>query len=116
MKIKVCGMREPENIRQLLQLPVDYVGLIFFPKSKRNINRLLPEIDFGGKKKVGVFVDPSLDFVLQKKQEFDLQMIQLHGKESPEYCHQIKKETGLKVIKAFSIGDQFGWRSPACGI
>ena len=60
MKIKVCGMRDPNNLQDLLKLPIDYVGLIFYEKSKRFVDEDFPELNFRGKEKVGVFVNESI--------------------------------------------------------
>ncbi len=106
MKIKVCGMRDPENLQELLELPIDYVGLIFYKKSKRFVENELPEIDFQGKEKVGVFVNESLEYIVGKSQQYEFITIQLHGFESPEFCEKLK-EKNYKVIKAFSVDGEF---------
>ena len=103
--IKICGMKDPENIKALAELPVDMIGLIFYEKSPRcvddcdaeKINALSLTIP-----KVGVFVDASLEFILEKKGKFQLQLVQLHGKESPEFCLELRKEN-IQVIKSFQI-------------
>ena len=74
MKIKVCGMRDANNIRQLIQLPIDYMGFIFYEKSARYV-QLIPEIIhselFNKINKVGVFVNADIDFILKKIEEFN---------------------------------------------
>lgn len=99
-------MRDPENLQDLLELPIDYVGLIFYKKSKRFVEKELPKIDFRVKEKVGVFVNESLEYILEKSQQYDFTTIQLHGAESPEFCEILNKQN-LKVIKAFSVDDDF---------
>ena len=99
-------MRDPENLQELLKLPIDYVGLIFYEKSKRYVEKALPEIGFQGKEKVGVFVNESLEYILAKSQRYDFVTIQLHGSESPDFCEKLK-EQNFKVIKAFSVDDEF---------
>ena len=99
-------MREVENLENLLQLPIQYVGLIFYEKSKRYVEESLPKLDFEGKEKVGVFVDASIEFILEKSRQFDFKTIQLHGKESPDFC-KILKEKNFEIIKAFSVNDEF---------
>lgn len=111
LKIKVCGMRELENIIQLKELAPDYLGFIFYPKSPRYVETidksllsLLPPI-----KKTAVFVNASLDEVITIIKEYRFEAIQLHGNESSDYCSEIKKE-GVEVIKAFGIHEKFDWK------
>lgn len=106
MKIKVCGTRDPNNIKALLELPIHYIGLIFYTKSKRNVEQELPKIDWQEKEKVGVFVNETIEFIQEKSQQFDFKTIQLHGKESPKFCQRLK-EGNFKIIKAFSVNDEF---------
>ncbi len=99
--IKVCGMREAENIRQVEELGADMIGFIFYPRSPRYVYELpgyLPE----KAKKVGVFVNESKEEVLMIADRFGLDYIQLHGNESPGYCRTLQ-QAGLHLIKAFSI-------------
>ncbi|MFK7770795.1 MAG: phosphoribosylanthranilate isomerase [Saprospiraceae bacterium] len=106
MKIKVCNMRDPKNLQKLLELPIENVGLIFYKKSKRFVEKELPKINFQGKEKVGVFVNESLEYILEKSQQYDFVTIQLHGSESPEFCEKLKGKN-FKIIKAFSVDDKF---------
>ena len=99
-------MRNPENLGELLELPINYVGLIFYKKSKRFVEKELPKIDFRGKEKVGVFVNESLEYIIGKSQQYNFITLQLHGSESPEFCEKLK-EQNFKVIKAFSVDDNF---------
>jgi len=114
MIIKVCGMCNSENLSQLVELNVDWVGMIFYNASTRHAEadkaaaenlRLLKISDFGIKK-VGVFVNAEKSAILQKVNGYDLSYIQLHGSETPVFCKQLKAE-GLKIIKAFAVDDQF---------
>lgn len=102
LKIKVCGIKVQENLKQLEQLGLDYVGHIFFEKSPRNI---LQPIN-GNVDKVGVFVNASLEFIQQKVSEYNLKVVQLHGGESEEFLDDVK-ELGVQVWKVFSIGENF---------
>lgn len=108
MKLKVCGMRDYENLRDLINEKPDFIGFIFHEKSLRNI------IDFPIIKipksisKVGVFVNETNVFILDKVKQYKLNYVQLHGNESPEYCEFMQKE-GVKVIKAFNINKQFSF-------
>ena len=99
MIVKVCGMRDAENIRQLEALGIDWMGMIFWPKSKRYVSTppaYLPQ----HVRKVGVFVDASLDAIRQHVEDYQLDIIQLHGQESPETLKALKP---LTLIKAFNI-------------
>ncbi|MCL1911353.1 MAG: phosphoribosylanthranilate isomerase [Leptospirales bacterium] len=105
MKVKVCGMKEPENMQALAKLPVDMMGLVFYEKSPRyvdeqdagRINSLSLMIP-----KVGVFVDASPDVILNKAERFQLQLVQLHGQESPDFCRTLKSKK-IRIIKAFQM-------------
>ena len=99
MMTKVCGMRDAQNIRDVESLGVDWIGMIFWPKSKRYVDEVpsyLPE----HLKKVGVFVDSTLDDILQHISDYQLDIIQLHGQESPDFAKALKPHT---IIKAFNI-------------
>jgi phosphoribosylanthranilate isomerase len=104
LKIKVCGMRDKANIETLVQLPIDYIGFIFYPQSPRFVGeRIEPSaISIIPKsiKKVGVFVNATIHEVLCKAEENALDCLQLHGSETPDYCNALK-EKGFIVIKAF---------------
>jgi phosphoribosylanthranilate isomerase len=109
LKIKVCGMKYSENIEELLLLQPDYVGFIFYEKSPRFITTqwaVFSSVFPKGTRKVGVFVDETAEGILQKATELGLEMVQLHGHESPELCMEVK-ETGLMVMKAFRVGEDF---------
>jgi indole-3-glycerol phosphate synthase len=104
-KIKVCGMKCPENSKESAKLPIDMIGLIFHEKSLRYVGNS----DAGEWKdiptsirKVGVFVDASREYILEKVRDYGLQVVQLHGKESPELCRSLRSE-GLEVIKSFRV-------------
>ena len=106
LALKVCGMKYQDNIKQVAALQPDYLGFIFYEKSARNFDsESIPQLP-KSIKKTGVFVDADLDLVVDYIKKHDLQAVQLHGKESPEYCEKIKSE-GIEVIKVFSIKDAF---------
>ena len=89
LRLKVCGMKH--NTAAVAALQPDYLGFIFYEKSPRNYDlKEIPKLPHGVKK-VGVFVNASLDFVLGKVQQFGFDVIQLHGNESPEYCAELRK-------------------------
>jgi len=111
MKVKVCGMRNVNNIKDISQLPIDIIGLIFYHKSARFVgNDFSLEIvnaiphNIG---KAGVFVNESIEYVLQKSTQYNLQFLQIHGNESPQYCKDLQNQTESKIIKAFQIDSTF---------
>jgi phosphoribosylanthranilate isomerase len=110
MKVKICGMRSAENIKEVLKYKPDYLGFIFYEKSKRFVDELalqeITNIDFGATKKVGVFVNAAADEILAIHKKFQLDVAQLHGDESPNLLEQLKSES-FKLIKVFSVGDDF---------
>jgi len=112
-------MRNAENIQQVSQIEgVDWMGFIFTDKSKRYAQA---EADFDtqtDKKKVGVFVDSTIEDVLDKTEKYNLDIIQLHGFETVEYCNELKKRTGgsplvpgavrgIAIMKAFPVDSDF---------
>lgn len=106
LKLKVCGMCNAQNITHLVELKPDFIGFIFHDSSPR-FCFTVPKIRIPEKiAKVGVFVNKPVDYILQKKEEFGLNMAQLHGQESPEFCREIEKN-GLPAIKAFNIKPGF---------
>lgn len=104
MKLKVCGMKLENNISEISKLNPDFMGFIFWPKSKRFFNE--KSIQISNKiNKVGVFVNQDYDFIIDKINNFKLDFIQLHGEEDYQFCKKIK--TRCKVIKVFNIGSDF---------
>ncbi|RAJ06186.1 phosphoribosylanthranilate isomerase [Arenibacter echinorum] len=114
MKLKVCGMKL--NTSEVATLDPDYLGFIFWEPSKRLFDGSIPELP-ESIKKVGVFVDATIEEIVAKVNTYGLRAVQLHGKESPEFCSDLKKlkndrakaseETSLEIIKVFSIKDDF---------
>ena len=100
-------MKYADNINQVAALQPDYIGFIFYQKSKRYFEGEIPSIP-KSIQKVGVFVDASVDFVKDKIKRYQLDVIQLHGNESPEFCKQFYNK-GVKVIKVFSVGNTFNF-------
>lgn len=114
MKIKVCGMRDAANIQALAGLQPDYLGLIFYAQSKRYVDTDLSLLkSMSTQTKVtGVFVNETVEVVLQKVIQFHLKAIQLHGDETPAYCHALrlalnKDHSDIEMIKAFGINETF---------
>lgn len=108
MKLKICGMKYTENIQEVATLQPDYLGFIFYEKSPRFFNGKLPELP-KSIQKVGVFVNAPMNDILQKIKEHDLQVVQLHGNETPEVC-EVLKIINVEVIKVFSIADDFDFK------
>lgn len=101
MLIKVCGMREAENIRAVEKADADWMGFIFYPRSPRFVAErpsYLPQHC----KRVGVFVNADPSDILSKAKDFNLDFIQLHGNETPEQCRTLQ-EQGLHIIRAFQL-------------
>ncbi len=117
MIIKVCGMREPDNIRDLAVLKPDYVGFIFYLHSKRFVGDLHADASASishGAKKTGVFVNETMDAIADVVIQHDLDAVQLHGEESGEFCrtfrkflHNMQTEKHVEIIKAFGISEGF---------
>lgn len=114
LKIKVCGMREKENLRQLAELNPDFIGFIFYNKSPRFVGEdfdpsftaIVPDYI----EKVGVFVNAEFDYILNKVSRYGLTHVQLHGDEDISYCRKLS-ENGIQIIKSFSIGENFNFDS-----
>ena len=101
--IKVCGMREAENIREVEALGIDMMGFIFWPKSSRCVSQR-PDYLPKHVKRVGVFVNEDPEQVKRLAADYRLDYIQLHGQESPEQISHLSPLTShLSIIKAFNI-------------
>ena len=113
MIVKVCGMRDGDNIREVEQLSIDWMGFIFYPKSSRYVSEV-PAYLPTKCKRVGVFVDASTDEIIKKIHDFSLDAIQLHGNESPEQIsHLLSLTSHLSIIKAFNIATAEDLKSTA---
>jgi len=117
IKVKVCGMRDSQNIKELFELAPDYMGIIFWAGSKRFVNKPIQLTKNTTTKLIGVFVDESIEVILKKVHDFKLDGIQLHGKETAEFCQKLKTElsnrdsTPAFIIKAFSVDESFDFSS-----
>ncbi len=106
MRIKVCGMTQPDQVEQLAGLGVSFAGFIFYPKSERYVFKHMTTTQIRKENsinKVGVFVNSSIEEVLHMVDECRLHMVQLHGDESPKYCEKIADY--VSVVKAFRLSD-----------
>lgn len=113
MKIKICGLKQTENIRAIDELQPDFMGFIFYPKSKRFVNlndisKSFQKID-DEIKKVAVFVNETADNINQILNGFSFDIIQLHGSESAETVEELKS-MGYQIIKAFSMKTGFDFK------
>ena len=107
MKIKVCGLTVSENIQAVDLLGADYLGFIYYSKSKRFSSILKEDIEACRAKKVGVFVNSPLNDVLEQINKSALDVIQLHGEESVQYCKELRKyNQEVELIKAIPIQDK----------
>jgi len=115
MKLKVCGMKYQENMKQVAALQPDYLGFIFYEKSARFFKGEIPQF-VENVKKVGVFVNAEMDEIIEKINTFNLNAIQLHGNETPEFCRTLRMlypvkngKESLEIIKVFSIKEEFNF-------
>ena len=103
-------MRDPDNIREVIQLNPDFLGFIFYEPSPRyvgnNLERIREIVIPDRIKKVGVFVNEDLGGILLNREKLSFGVVQLHGNESIALCKELQKE-GFEVIKVFSVGKGF---------
>jgi phosphoribosylanthranilate isomerase len=125
--VKICGLTDPENIEDLVRLHPDFIGLIFYQKSPRLVNRFLLSAWFksfgnarlGKVKKVGVFVNEEPETVIARCLDFDLHLIQLHGNEDIKYMNtllsllKVHHLEHIQLIKAFGVTDSFDFNAIA---
>ena len=108
LKVKVCGMTDPANVKAVAQTGPDFMGFIFYPGSSRYVGKEPDPAIFdsvpSGILKVGVFVHEDPVFVIETAAIVGLDFVQLHGTETADYCESLKL-SGLKIIKAFGICD-----------
>ena len=112
IKLKVCGMRDPENMIAVAALRPDYMGFIFYRNSKRAVpvDFQIPKDFPSGIKRVGVFVNQSTSTILSLVGKFSLDYVQLHGEESPLQCEELRT-AGVGVIKAFALSRGFDFKT-----
>ncbi|MDF2723638.1 MAG: Phosphoribosylanthranilate isomerase [Paenibacillus sp.] len=121
--VKICGLKDVGTLASILHLPIDQIGFIF-AKSKRQITaeqagamtRLIRERRGQGLAvplAVGVFVNPSMEQLVAVQREAQLDVIQLHGAETPAFCRQVKETLGTRVYRVFSITEISGAASAA---
>jgi len=108
MKLKICGMKYPDNILEVGTLLPDYMGFIFWEKSARYFDGTLPTLT-QSIKKTGVFVNASKEEIVAQVLKHDLQAVQLHGHESIAFCQELKNTLAdtIEIIKVFSVDSEF---------
>lgn len=108
VKVKICGVRTPAILGAAVSAGADYVGLMLFPKSPRNLSleeaAHLAEAARGRVRTVAVLVDPRDDLIAAVAAQVRPDTLQLHGSETPERVAAIKARTGLAVFKAIPVG------------
>lgn len=110
IRLKVCGLTLPDNLRAVAALRPDFVGFIFHPKSRRCVGDALTRDTLSELpadiKKVGVFVDEDPTAIQARVTTLGLDAVQLHGHETPATCAALRA-AGIAVIKAFAAGERF---------
>ena len=113
LRLKVCGMTQPANLAAVAALQPDFLGFIFYPQSSRYVGAQLSRAELAalpaGVRKVGVFVDEDSAAILARVAELGLDLVQLHGHETPTQC-AVLTAAGVLVIKAFSVGEEFDFQ------
>ena len=109
MKIKICGLKHPENIIEVIALKPDMVGFIFYKKSVRYAGetltlKLLNHIP-KSIAKVGVFVNEPIEIITDMIEKYKFDLVQLHGDEKPDYCEAVRNK--VPTIKAFGVHNLF---------
>ncbi len=131
VRIKICGMKYQDNIADIAELQLDYLGFIFYEKSSRFFDGVIPKLP-ENIQKVGVFVNASVEEIINKVERYGLDLVQLHGEETPEFCLNLKRhyeesndevlsvkidrlprsarnDHRIVIIKVFSIKDHFNF-------
>ena len=107
MNTKVCGITQLKQLQQLDGLDIDFAGLIFYKNSPRYVGDKIAAADLKNSdfdlKKVGVFVNAGYDEIMQVVEDYGLDVVQLHGDESPDLCEELSED--VEVIKAFKVKD-----------
>lgn len=115
MKLKVCGMKFPDNIEAVAKLQPDYLGFIFYKKSTRFFDAIIPSLP-DAIKKVGVFVDASAEDIITLANNYNLDVIQLHGNQTKEFVLALNKLVSLyankeiEIWKVFSVDKHFNFK------
>ncbi len=108
MLVKVCGLKDEKNINEVSNLDIDFMGLIFYRKSKRFFDKDYL-VKKNNKKIVGVFVNETIDEIKRISKKYDLDYVQLHGDENVRFCNEVNNF--IDVIKVFRISHDFDFKS-----
>jgi len=108
VRIKICGITNEKDALWAVNLGVDYIGFNFYKDSPRKISPKLAAQIIGKlpsfTQPVGVFVNEEMKVVKRIAEKCRLNLVQLHGKETPEYCRELQTQSPrLKMIKAFRM-------------
>jgi phosphoribosylanthranilate isomerase len=115
-QVKICGIREEQTILAMAGMPVDLIGFVFAPSKRQvtaekaarlcavargvNMNEGRPP------RAVGVFVDPTLEELERALAQAPLDIVQLHGRETPAFCRQVRERFGVEVWRAFPVEER----------
>lgn len=114
MIVKVCGMYRQENVLHLIQQAApDLMGMIFYEKSPRFVEQEGANSSFFKAlpiRKVGVFVNADLPYILQKIEQYGLEFVQLHGDENLQFITDLRAASPIKIIKVVRVGDTVDWQ------
>jgi phosphoribosylanthranilate isomerase len=107
--VKICGISEPESLQAAVQAGARFVGFVFFERSPRFVAapmaaELARQVGTAVRT-VGLFVEPSDDFLDHVVTQTPLDMIQLHGKEAPGRVQEIRQRFSIPVVKALPVGE-----------
>ncbi len=114
MKLKVCGMKIKSNIVELAKLYPDFMGFIFHEPSSRFFDAIIPDLP-QSIKKIGVFVDASVESIIETVKKHNLNGVQLHGSESTTFISVLKQKAlelklNLTYIKVFALDNTFNFK------
>lgn len=111
--VKICGIKSADTLRGIGRLPIDHIGFVFAPSKRRvtpeTAGELIRLLEAEGSREsglfrtAGVFVNPSLDELREVMASAPLDIIQLHGQETPEFCAKVKEAFGVTVFKAVPV-------------
>ena len=110
-QVKVCGNNNVENFKKIAAVEPDYVGFIFYPKSKRFVeDESIFEV-FPNAEKVGVFVNESIENILEKVEQYKLDVVQLHGDETANFCEELINQKHQRLLTDESFLDFKIWKA-----
>jgi len=117
VKVKVCGISNPEMVKQLVKLELDFIGFIFYKKSPRYVSNQIAKnllnIDFSNTRPVCVYVNPTKDYVLETSSYFDNPILQFHGEEPESFCNSFNLEywKAIRVKSSSSFSEILSYQS-----